>query len=331
MNGEIIKILLGEYKHLLIYIPIAIFCYWLHRPDVFLVLFVTGLLILLSKKYEQIKELKSIKHIPIAFVIGKSRKEGRNAYEDLKSAISNLTGFSEFEKLGKLFNIDFDDLLIHWEEQFEKPEDWKKYLERARNNIVRYKAEVPGRKIYHVCLYGPVATGFGIGAMFGSNHRVVVYHHDKDKDEYAPVIDLRSDVRRIKQAAKEFRHILKVEYPQRYTENIALILDSPGNKAYGCAVGYVKEKFKEVEIVHVEIEELNPQNSWIRAVQEVFYVFNQLQQRTEVKTIHLFFTIPLALAIGIGMALGNFVPVIVYHHEGCTYSEVLNLREIKPL
>lgn len=50
-------------------------------------------------------------------------------------------------------------------------------------------------------------------------------------------------------------------------------------------------------------------------VQEVYQVFLTLQKDPRVQHIHLFHSIPVPLALGLGMALGHFVPVTIYNWE----------------
>jgi len=73
------------------------------------------------------------------------------------------------------------------------------------------------------------------------------------------------------------------------------------------------------------------ENDWIRVVQEIYSVFKHLQASGDVARIHLFHSMPVALAFGVGMALGNFVPITVYNweREDETYYPTLKLNKLK--
>ncbi len=172
----------------------------------------------------------------------------------------------------------------------------------------------------------------GLGAAFGSKRRLVVYQFQDE--QYEPVLDLRQSLRRIKEGATETKYqYIKVSYPPRLTPDTAIVLDMAAHSAIGDTRAYLKQRNFQMEIVEVSNTYGGnlTETDWTKVVQELFSVFHYLQSKEEVARLHLFHTMPVAMAFGLGMALGNFVPIIIYNLERLeeTYYPVLKLNELE--
>jgi hypothetical protein len=286
----------------------------------------------LLKHFRVASQLVSTKHLPLIFTVGRPIKDVQNALETAQASITELTGFKAFRKVEKIFDVRRDLLLPHKERKLEKADDWTDYIVDSQHNIRQFVDSVPGEKVYHVFLYGPASLALGLGAVFGSKHKMVIYQ--RLDGQYIPVIDQRKNLRRIKQPLVEHKYIT-VSEPQRFTPDIALVLDMSSHPARGDVKRYINQQGLEMEVVEV----VNTyggnltEDDWTPVVQEIYSVFNQLQAKTEITTIHLFHSMPVALAFGVGMALGNFVPVTVYNWEASEkpYQPVLKLNELKSI
>jgi hypothetical protein len=283
----------------------------------------------LLKHFRVASQLVSTKHLPLIFIVGRPIKDVQNALETAQASITELTGFKTFRKIEKMFDVRRDLLLPHKERRLEKDDDWTDYILDSQHSIRQFVDSVPGEKVYHVFLYGPASLALGLGAVFGSKHKMVIYQ--RLDGQYTPVIDLRKNLRRIKQPLVEHKYIT-VSEPQRFTQDIALVLDMASNPARGDVKRYINEQGLDMEVVEVvnTYDGNLTEDDWIPVVQEIYSVFNQLQANAEITTIHLFHGMPVALAFGVGMALGNFVPVTVYNWEASEkpYQPVLKLNEL---
>ena len=288
----------------------------------------------LLKHFRVASQLVSTKHLPLIFTVGRPIKDAQNALETAQEAITELTGFKAFRKIEKRFDVRYDLLIHHRGRRLEKEDEWTDFIEDSQHSIRQFIDVVPGEKVYHTFLYGPASLALGLGAVFGCKHKTVIYQlHD---GQYRPAIDLRENLRRIKRPLIEQKYkYITVSHPQRFTQDIALVLDMASHPARGYVEEYIHQQGWNMEVVGV----VNTyggnlmEDDWTPVVQEIYSVFNQLQAKKDITNIHLFHSMPVALAFGLGIALGNFVPVTVYNWVAPekTYQPVLKLNELESI
>lgn len=288
----------------------------------------------LLKHFRVASQLVSTKHLPLIFTVGRPIKDAQNALETAQEAITELTGFKAFRKIEKRFDVRYDLLIHHRGRRLEKEDEWTDFIEDSQHSIRQFIDVVPGEKVYHTFLYGPASLALGLGAVFGCKHKTVIYQlHD---GQYRPAIDLRENLRRIKQPLIEQKYkYITVSHPQSFTQDIVLVLDMASHPARGYVEEYINQQGWDMEVVGV----VNTyggnltEDDWTPVVQEIYSVFNQLQAKKDITNIHLFHSMPVALAFGLGIALGNFVPVTVYNWEASekAYQPVLKLNELESI
>lgn len=295
-----------------------------------IVVILTFIAAYILKHFRIASQLVSIKHLPLIFTVGRPIKDAQNALETAQEAITELTSFKAFHKIEKRFDVRYDLLIHHRGRRLEKEDEWTDFIADSQHSIRQFIDVVPGEKVYHAFLYGPASLALGLGAVFGCKHKIVIYQ--LLDGQYRPVIDLRENLRRIKQPLVEHKYI-SVSHPQRLTQDIAVVLDMASHPARGYVEEYINQQGGDMEVVGV----VNTyggnlvEDDWTPVVQEIYSVFNQLQAKKDITNIHLFHSMPVALAFGLGIALGNFVPVTVYNWEASekAYQPVLKLNELE--
>ncbi|HPH71576.1 MAG TPA: SAVED domain-containing protein, partial [Candidatus Cloacimonas sp.] len=55
--------------------------------------------------------------------------------------------------------------------------------------------------------------------------------------------------------------------------------------------------------------------NWLPYVQEINSALNAAREKNHWQRIHLFQTAPIALCMALGIAIGHFVPIDVYHYQ----------------
>ncbi len=295
--------------------------------------FIIGIVLYVRKHYRLANQLASTKHLPVVFVVGKPREETQAALVSAQESITQLTGFRAFHQIEDTFNVRFEHLMPY-ERKRLTPDigQWKDFIEDAERNIRRFSDVVPGEKIYHIFINGPASLALGVGAAFGAKRRLVIYQFRDE--QYEPVLDLRQDIRRIKEIAIETEcQYIKVSCPPKLTPDIAIVLDMASHPAIGDARAYLKRRNPQMQIVEVSNTYGGNlrENDWTKVIQELYSAFHQLLSKAEVSRLHLFHAMPVAMAFGLGMALGNFVPVTIYNLERLdeTYYPVLKLNELE--
>jgi hypothetical protein len=300
-----------------------------------LLILILGLGLSLNRHYRTSILLHQKKPLPVVLAVEVARRDALRDLELAKEAITNRTTFDAFRKVESFFNVHYEDLLAQRTERLPPdPAVWHEFLEEASQQISQFRQHLAGGCEYHVFIHVPASLAFGLGATLGTRNPVVAYHYSDGK--YQPVIDLTQDTRRIKAALppQDLRYI-KVRYPESLQAETAVVLNLASHAAGGGAVPYLADWEHPPAIVEVSNTyggNLTVQD-WVPVVQEVYQVFKTLQQDSRVRRIHLFHSIPVPLALGIGMALGPFVPVTVYNWERteATYYPVLQLNQLESL
>lgn len=295
--------------------------------------FVSGIVLYVRKHYRIANQLTSIKHLPVVFITGKPQDEIQSALNTAQEAIGALTGFRAFHQVEAAFNVRLEHLVPY--ERRHLPPDiklWQDFIQDAERNIRRFSDVIPGEKVYHIFIDGPASLALGAGVAFGIRYRVVVYQFSDGT--YQPVLDLRQDIRRLKEiiTETEYQHI-KVTFPTKLTQDIAIVLDMASHSPIGEARAYLNKMIPDAQIVEVSNTYGGNlrEKDWAGVVQELYSVFNRILSQSEVSRLHLFHAMPVAMAFGLGMALGNFVPVTVYNLERLDeiYYPVIKLNELE--
>jgi hypothetical protein len=275
------------------------------------------------------------KPLPVVLAVEVARRDALRDLGLAKEAITNSTAFDAFRKVKSFFNVHYEDLLAQRTERLPPdPAVWHEFLEEAGQQISLFRQHLAGGCVYHVFVHGPASLAFGLGATLGTRNRVIAYHFSDGG--YQPVIDLSQDTRRIKaELPSQDPRYIKVQYPESLEAETAVVLNLASHAAGGGALTYLagwEHPPAVVEVSNTYGGNLTA-TDWVPVGQEVYQVFKTLQQDPRVKHLHLFHSIPVPLALGIGMALGPFVPVTVYNWERAeeTYYPVLQLNHLESL
>jgi len=295
-------------------------------------LLLAGIFLYARRAYRITKSILAPKHIPVVCIVGQPREEAEAIMTKAQRTITRRTGFKEFKQLENSLNISYSELIVHSRQRL-RPElgDWVDFIKDAQGQIRRFVDRIPGNKIYHIFIYGPSSLAMGLGTAFGDKHTLVA--HQYIDGEYEPVIDLTYDIRRIKTKQPEPNQYIQVKTPSRFTADTAVILDLATRPPASDVKHYLKKSNQSMAIV--EVNNTYGGNlrepDWCDAVREVFCTLTKIASIQKVEHIHLFHDMPVALAFGVGAALGTFTPITVYNWEAQeqTYYPVLTLNKLE--
>jgi hypothetical protein len=299
------------------------------RDCVILVLYL-GVFTLFLRQNHKLAVRMATKPIPVYFVTDRKAEEVQQDFEKLKSA----TGFKDWDKIEGFSTRS--SCLIPWEKNRLPPDmgEWKRYIAEGFQGISNFVFGVEGNKIYHIAVKGPTSLVIALGAAFGTMHPLIYYHYEKEN--YEPKLDLTGDPRLVKEslpADHQYRYF-EVVSPEKYTKDIAVILGGASHeeKAFVDARRYLKEKEKDWSVVevHSKFSGNLKEKDWVPAVREQFFVFQNLFKQEVPKSFHVFYSMPLPLGFGLGMALGHVPDMTLYNFEDKqnTYYPVLKLNEL---
>jgi hypothetical protein len=293
-----------------------------------------GLVFYFYRAYRTAQWILAAKHVPVVFIAGRPREEAEATLKKAQETITRQTGFKEFKHIESRLNVSYRDLTVHGKQKL-KPDfaEWKDFIDDGQWQIRRFVDRVSGDKVYHVFIYGPASLALGLGVVFGSKHRLIAYQYSDGA--YQPVIDLSHDIRRIKEKKQTENKFIQVKLPTQLAADTAVVLDLASHPDEGDVSSYLKSANQSMATVevgntyggHLKVPD------WAPVVQEVYGVFTQIEATEGVSRIHLFQSMPVAMAFGLGVALGNFKPITVYNWEAQqkTYYPVLKLNELQSI
>ena len=280
----------------------------------------------------------SDKHLPMIFVTGEREVNREQLLSQAEDAIRRKTGFDKFNAIERYFLVSLWRS-VHWRRMPRSEEEWMDYIEDGIERINWLYDRVMGRKIYHLFLGRPSVMALGLGAVMGRWERPPVIVYQWINDGYKPVLDLSREPRKIKvrinlsKLNKVDLKYTEVDLPQSPGSEIALGLEMAGHPIESDVRRYI-QKLGEIEVIIVKNKYRGylADEDWTEAVQELYSIIAELRDRG-VEKLHLFPSMPEAMAFGLGYALGPYWDIKVYNwvREKNTYELVFSLNRLPEL
>ena len=301
-------------------------------------LFLVGVAFYFLRHKRVAEQLSRTKHVPVVCVVGKPDDEARRTFELALEAIRDTAGFRAFTSVERFFNVQYRETLRHQESPFPPgdPQSWHDFIHQVQERIGRFVDRLPGTKVFHVFIQGPASLALGLGAVFACKHPLIVYQWAGTG--YKPVLDLRENPRRVTDPVTGELRFLSIPEDafMGLGEDTAVALGLASHSLEGSVRSFLQERGNgqwKVIVVKSTYGGTLKEDDWAPVVQELFSVFCMLHDRQEVRRIHLFHSMPVALAFGLGMALGDVLPITVYNwtKDQATYHPVMKLNELKSL
>lgn len=287
----------------------------------------------LYRLYRRIQIVTLDKHLPAIFVAGEQEINREQLLNQAEDAIKRNTHFSKFNILEKYFLVSLWGA-VYWRKTPSNENEWMDYMEDGIERIKWLYDKVKGRKIYHLFFGRPAVMALGLGAILGRWDKPPVIVYQWMGNEYKPVLDLSKEPRKVKVKIdlnkEKFRYI-KVEFPEKLGEKVALVLEMASHPIREDVIRYVSTWSEKIEIIVVENTyggDLRDED-WTRPVQELYNLIAELKNR-RVEEFHLFISMPEAMAFGLGYALGPYWNVKVYNlmREKKTYKLAFSLNKL---
>ncbi len=287
-----------------------------------------------------VKDLKELEvflnsdmiNIPFSLALKQSKKDATPK----QAALTNLYQIkqnTEFELAKRLYDLKDDDFTFYTDDNFLPKDTWESLLKSAYNKILNLKEKVKDKTcILHFCFLAPATFCFGFGAMFGCKEPFVVYHYTSSG--YRPVLDYsKRSTRILKSFTNSFDHMeCKTKLENKNTETMALSVYTASHNPIGDIDRFLKENFNNYSIESCEAKDKGnlQEKDWTVYVNEIYSYYNKLKEITVNKKL-LFFSCPVPLAFGLGVAIETFDNIDVYNYdpEKATYFKVLNLARLR--
>jgi len=278
----------------------------------------------------QILNLLRNKHIKIPIFIGTN------------SNLCDLTKLSEsaeteITSVSQILSIEPQDMLLQLPANIPFTVNWESLILKSIRLISKSKAsseEISKIPIFHVGFKMPASLALGIGASVGTGKvPIVVYHYDPIQG-YLPVIDLTKNPRAIKKKISSYEELEIIPLKQKNSKSCVLTIRLASHSPQSIAL---EELTNSVNGSLFLIEHksntgnLPIKKDWTKIVTELRSVVEEIHKTFS--EIHLVLSLPIAIAFGLGMALGNYWDISVYQFNKSDgkYYKVLNLRNVPPL
>ena len=247
------------------------------------------------------------------------------------------------------------DLAIYLSEELDfQPQKWQELLAgEVQNRFAEIERIVAPRQI--IWFYAGLISSlqFGIGALFGFKRAIGIAQLDFSHQQYRLVFQLygTNNARQLKnvsiaeadyeylslnlelglnEAADKDRACENAENPQ--PQELGLILYMGSHNPIAAAKAYCKKHLgiNNFLIMRAKNKQgvIEYSDNWLRIAQEINSGLNHMRNNYHWERIHLFQSAPTALCLALGIAIGHFVPVDIYHYQynaaepkyGCMYS-----------
>lgn len=275
--------------------------------------------------------------IPFVFLIKRPEGEEKLALQKIELKIKEKSPLFSIEKLNNIFDIKEEDLFINNDEflpeitfdDIEKENQWIKQIQLFQEKLQNIYSKFSYKnRILHIGLAVPSSLAMGLGIKLGTKKPVVIYHYQSD--EYIPVIDLsdKKKLRKIKYIRKDiYKNLKNIEVfkPTSLTKDTAVAIWLASHNLYNDVQNYLKQKKLNFSLLKIEskafqgdiplpedFEDID-KDYWIRYISEIYSVLNILKNKENIERFHFFISTPVALAFGLGMAIGHFWDGIIYN------------------
>lgn len=264
--------------------------------------------------------------IPLPIVINISNPaSSENALNALFHLIEKTGRYGRHQaNLAKYCNIDARELVFEYRNDIHNREMLQDFLKITRFNLERLKQQTPKNTTIHLAYIGPSSVGVLVGTMFGTDG-VKIFQYNKSSDSYYPAIEVKD--RRLKEDITEFEK-LERQKTEKSAERVVVAIDVAAHK--------IRLSDPEIQgygdLIHLKSRcegTIAANEDWLQYCREIFKVLNLAQQQGY-EEIKLVYSMPVALAIAVGMAAQNYWPILLTNYDKATnrYRDLMRLNEL---
>jgi hypothetical protein len=283
--------------------------------------------ILLFGVYQEVRKASIYQHgaVPLPVVINVSNPaHSEGALNGLFAVLEQDRRFRHHQKnLAQYVQILPPDLVFDYRGDIHDAARLKNFLQVTRHDLERLKAKLQADTVIHLAYIGPASVGILVGTLLGLDG-VVLYQFTKSSDTYRPVIEV-SD-RRLKEHIARYEKF-EIQIPERTQPKVTVAIDvsshkinlnAPSIRTYGDVI-YLRS---------LSMGTIEPEEDWAQYCREVFAALNYAQQQYE--DIQLVYSMPVALAIAIGIATRNYWNILLTNYDSQTgeYLPLIKLNDV---
>lgn len=261
--------------------------------------------------------------IPIVISVD-SHKSTKHVFDNFIKEIEKKVKISNLEEgLKKYLNVVRDDLIFEYRGDLYDQERLISFMQIVRYGLNKIELNTQTKIEFHLAYYKRPAIGFLVGYIF-ENDGLVIYQNNPDGDVFDEVAKI--DKRNYKTEVKEFTKFTLSETTQGKGEHVLVAIKAASHEIALNVVNVEKyDNVVELRANHSGTIELD--EDWILYNREIFTLLNRLQ--TEYKKITIVHAMPEALAVLVGMSIGNYWKIQMTQFDDGEYKELIMLDRVK--
>lgn len=265
--------------------------------------------------------------LPIPIVINiDNPADSLDALNSLFNLIQSQTPYENYrENIKKYLGITESDLVYKYQGNIFDTEHLKDFLKITKHDLERVKRKTPQNSIFYLVYIGPASVAFLVGSML-AREGMQLFQRSQDNNSYQCVMEVKD--RALKEDTPNFEKfdVNNSNSSNRQTKVTVAIdtaahkikLQDPSITTYGDIIALQNKSGNSISY----------QEDWTQYCREIFKVLNEAQQHyTEIKLVY---SMPVSLAVAVGMATQNFWNIQLTNYEKHTgnYENLIKMNEI---
>jgi len=273
------------------------------------------------------RKLYNTDTLPIPIVVNvDSELSSKYVLKNLFDEIEKDTQFKHLRRNLKHYkNIFEEDLLFTYTGDLYDKEKIISFMQIIKYQIRKIKESTPNKVEFHLAYYKRPAFGIFLGYVFAEED-LAIYQQNQDEDSFDRVVEIKE-----RNYKKEVRHFQKFDKKILKEDNSSDTL-LVGVKASSHDINFNADSLKNFKnVIYLRAKHnghIDTHNEdWVLYAREIFTLLNEAQ--TKYKYITLVHNMPEALAVVLGMGIGNYWPLTITQYDNGDYKVIMRTNEIK--
>lgn len=301
---------------------------------IMIAIFLIGILIE-AKKYKIHEEIEAKKYkiykedaLPIPIVINIANVANSfDALNSLFNLIQSQTQYHNYrENIDKYLSITENDLVYKYNGKIFDTEHLKDFLKITKNDLERLKRKTPQNSIFYLVYIGPISVSFLIGSML-AREGMQLFQRTQDNNSYKCVMEVKD--RELKEDTPDFEKFdVTYQCSEPRPKNVTIAIDAAAHKIKLNDSSITSYKGDLIVLQNKTGNTIRYEEDWTQYCREIFKVLNQAQQ--DYAEIKLVYSMPVSLAIAVGMTTQHFWNILLTNYDSQTggYKNLIKMNEV---
>jgi hypothetical protein len=229
------------------------------------------------------------------------------------------------QNLNKYLSITESELVYEYQGDIFDTEHLKDFLKITKHDLEQVKRKTPQNSIFYLAYIGPASVAFLVGSML-AREGMQLFQRSQDNNSYQCVMNVKD--RALKEDTPQLeKFAVTYQCSEPRHDKVTIAIDTAAHKTklndpsitnYGDIIALQNQRGNTISY----------EEDWTQYCREIFKVLNEAQQNY--KEIKLVYSMPVSLAIAVGMTMQHFwnVQLTNYDPKMGTYQDLIKMNEI---